>query len=385
MIRADPSARGDPAAGARPAGIVDGCDVSFGWSCPAWCSPAAEPMAPPATGAATSAPAADQRFPDVVEVQVTRTGAGYDFAVTASSPYDSPRRYADAFRVRSAGGAVLGVRELAHDHAGEQPFTRTLLADAIPPGTESVVVEGRDLVNGWGGAARTVALPGSGPAPGSVGRRDRRRDRRGADDDRPAVLLGQTYARPMVAPAEGVDDLLITPEQAPLLARPYYGDGDPGPIVAALAHVPELLEVALPFLGGALGPSALDLRTKELVIVRTSAVAKCRYCVQSHTVVALDAGLDRAEVQALRDEYPVAEAFADPRERALLAWVDLVAGGGPVPDEDRAAVRRYFAAHEVVELTAVIGVTLMLNRFATALALPTGTVTLDRLAAEGLA
>ncbi len=28
----------------------------------------------------------------------------------------------------------------------------------------------------------------------------------------------------------------------PLLARPYYDGGDPGPIVAALAQVPELLE-----------------------------------------------------------------------------------------------------------------------------------------------
>jgi AhpD family alkylhydroperoxidase len=95
-----------------------------------------------------------------------------------------------------------------------------------------------------------------------------------------------------------------------LLARPYYADGDPGPIVAARAQVPELLEVAMPFLAGAPGPSGIDWRTKEIVIVRTSALAGCRYCVQGHTVVALEAGLSRAEVCALRGETAVEDSFS---------------------------------------------------------------------------
>jgi AhpD family alkylhydroperoxidase len=178
---------------------------------------------------------------------------------------------------------------------------------------------------------------------------------------------------------------LIDAEQAPLLARPYYADGDPGPIVAALAQVPELLQVALPFIGAVLGPSAIDRRTKEIVIVRTSALAGCRYCLQAHTVVALDAGLSHAEVDALRGQRPVTDAFDDARELVLLAWIDTVASGsGAVEDADRAAVLAHWADHEVVELTTVIGVTLLLNRFATALALPTAPDTLDRLAAEGL-
>lgn len=76
--------------------------------------------------------------------------------------------------------------------------------------------------------------------------------------------------------------------------------------------MPELLEVAMPFLGVALGPSALDWRTKEIVIVRTSALARCRYCVQAHTVVALDAGLTRAEVTALRAETSIADVSPTP-------------------------------------------------------------------------
>jgi len=79
---------------------------------------------------------------------------------------------------------------------------------------------------------------------------------------------------------------LMTGAQAPLLARPFFAYGDPGPIVAALAQVPELLEATAPFLGAVLGPSAVPARTKEIVVLRTSARASCRYCVEAHTVVA---------------------------------------------------------------------------------------------------
>lgn len=115
----------------------------------------------PTTSAPTSATAdaSAQRFPDVTGVQVTRDGGEYSFAVTISSPYDTPERYADAFRVRSADGTIYGVNELDHDHATEQPFTRTLTGVAVPVGVSSVVVEGRDRANGWGGGTRTAPIP----------------------------------------------------------------------------------------------------------------------------------------------------------------------------------------------------------------------------------
>jgi AhpD family alkylhydroperoxidase len=185
-----------------------------------------------------------------------------------------------------------------------------------------------------------------------------------------------------------VDVARIEVGQIPLLARPFFDGGDPGPIVGALAQVPELLVAAMPFIGTALSPSGLDFRTKEIVIVRTSALAGCRYCVQSHAVVALDAGLTRDQVAALQDpDAVVVEAtggFDTPRDRALIEWIDVVAGGGPVDDDARARVLGHWADHEVVELTAVIGTTLLLNRFATALALPTSSDVLARLGTEGL-
>lgn len=176
---------------------------------------------------------------------------------------------------------------------------------------------------------------------------------------------------------------LLDASQAPLAAQEYYANGDPGPIVAALAHVPELLETALPFIGAALGASAIPLRTKEIVILRTSARLACRYCVDTHTVVARDAELSVAEVAALRGEGDIAAAFPDLADRSLIDWVDAVAVGPGAPSpEVTDALRAHASEAEIVELTLVAGTTLMLNRFATPLGLPTSAATLRRLQEE---
>lgn len=205
-----------------------------------------------------------------------------------------------------------------------------------------------------------------------------------------AIGVGMTEMRTLVADTAAAEGRtgplvpLIEADQAPLLARPYFAGGEPGPIVAALAQVPELLEVAMPFLGAVLGPSAIGLRTKEIVILRTSARASCRYCIDSHTVVARDAGLSLTEVRALRGELDATTVFVDAGDRAVIGWCDALVGTGSVAHEAKATLRASFADHEVVELTLLGTTTLLLNRFCTSLDLPSSPEVLDRLAGEGL-
>ncbi|MCP5265365.1 MAG: hypothetical protein H6934_04610 [Burkholderiaceae bacterium] len=104
---------------------------------------------------------AQQEFPDVVGAKVRAAGTDtFDFDVTVSSPYDSPQRYADAFRALGADGTVYGERKLWHDHAGEQPFTRDLYGVRIPPGVRQVLIQARDQRHGYGGKTLELALPG---------------------------------------------------------------------------------------------------------------------------------------------------------------------------------------------------------------------------------
>jgi len=176
---------------------------------------------------------------------------------------------------------------------------------------------------------------------------------------------------------------LVEAAGAPLLARELFAQGDPGPIAASLAQVPELLGPTLPFLGAVLGPSWIGLRDKEIVILRTSAVMGCRYCTEAHTVVALDSGLSRDEVLGLRGELPLPHAFPDATDRALVAWCDAVALG---VDRDLDTARAALVADDarVVELTLLVATTVLLNRYATALALPTSPDVRDRLVREDL-
>ncbi len=57
--------------------------------------------------ASSSAAAVDpdaQEFPDVLAVAATATDGAWTVAATISSPYDTPERYADAFRVLAPDG-----------------------------------------------------------------------------------------------------------------------------------------------------------------------------------------------------------------------------------------------------------------------------------------
>ncbi|MFN3254692.1 MAG: hypothetical protein ACE37B_03265 [Ilumatobacter sp.] len=103
--------------------------------------------------------AAEQQFPDVVDASATFDGATWTIAATVSSPYDTPERYADAWRVIGPDGTVYGERILTHDHADEQPFTRSQSGIEIPADVDEVVIEGRDQANGWGGSTFVLALP----------------------------------------------------------------------------------------------------------------------------------------------------------------------------------------------------------------------------------
>lgn len=179
---------------------------------------------------------------------------------------------------------------------------------------------------------------------------------------------------------------LLDASQAPITAQQYFADGDPGPIVAALATVPELLGPTLSFVGAALGPGSVSMRAKEMAILRTSVLQGCRYCVHAHTAVALDVGLSTDEIRGLRGDMLLEDAFPQVAERALIGWIDALAGAtGPIPDDVWVTAREYWAEHALVELTVTVGATMFLNRFATGFDLPTSDEVASRLNHAGLA
>ena len=76
--------------------------------------------------------------------------------------------------------------------------------------------------------------------------------------------------------------------------------------------------------------------------------------------------------------------FTDPVEAALLHWVDAVSTGtGAIDASTSAEAKQQLGDHRLVELTVTVGATILLNRLATGLQLPTSNDTIAALAKRG--
>ncbi len=170
---------------------------------------------------------------------------------------------------------------------------------------------------------------------------------------------------------------LVDRDQAALTIRRLYpDDADASNITKALAGSPDTLAVMAPFLGQVMNPSTIDLATKEVVVLRVSALNRCEYCVPTHKVVARRAGLsDHAVVALASDDDP--DDRLEPRHRVVAEYCDRVVGDATdVDDELLGRMRVYFDDHEIVELTVLAGAITTLNYVASVARLPLDQMTL---------
>ncbi|MEL6792366.1 MAG: hypothetical protein AAFP78_02850 [Pseudomonadota bacterium] len=85
----------------------------------------------------------------IVDARAQKNGPTWSFSVTIAHGDTGWDHYADAWRVVTPSGEVLGTRTLHHPHVEEQPFTRSLSGVAIPREVTEVLIEARDSVHGW--------------------------------------------------------------------------------------------------------------------------------------------------------------------------------------------------------------------------------------------
>lgn len=108
--------------------------------------------------AGTTPSAADA--PRVVAAKAAHGAQGlWRIEVTLSHPDSGWDHYASAWEVLAPDGTSLGVRELAHPHVDEQPFTRALSGIAIPEDVKEVAIRARCNLDGWAPARFTLTLP----------------------------------------------------------------------------------------------------------------------------------------------------------------------------------------------------------------------------------
>lgn len=129
-----------------------------------------------------------------------------------------------------------------------------------------------------------------------------------------------------------------------------------------VAHRPEIFETMIAHFEAILNTGTLPLKLKELVIVRTSQLNACEYCLASHSQIARRLGWSAEQISDLAN-YEESDDF-DPAEKAALRLAErMTLDSTSITDSEFARLRNYYDEGEVVELMAAIGLFNYFNRF----------------------
>jgi uncharacterized peroxidase-related enzyme len=135
-----------------------------------------------------------------------------------------------------------------------------------------------------------------------------------------------------------------------------------------VAHRPEILQTMIAHMEAVLNTGTLPTSLKELVIVRTSQMNACEYCLASHSLLAKKLGYSEEQIAAL-PHFESSASFT-PREKAALRLAErLTRNERPLDDAELADLKTHFSEGEMVELMAASGLFNYFNRFNNLLAM----------------
>jgi uncharacterized peroxidase-related enzyme len=135
-----------------------------------------------------------------------------------------------------------------------------------------------------------------------------------------------------------------------------------------VAHRPEILQTMIAHMEAVLNTGTLPTSLKEHVIVRTSQMNACEYCLASHSLLAKKLGYSDAQIAALPC-FESSDAFS-PREKAALRLAErLTRNERPLNDAEIGELKGHFTEGEIVELMAASGLFNYFNRFNNLLAM----------------
>jgi uncharacterized peroxidase-related enzyme len=150
-----------------------------------------------------------------------------------------------------------------------------------------------------------------------------------------------------------------------------------------MANRPEIFQTMIAHFEAILTTGTLTTKLKELLIVRTSQLNKCEYCLASHTQIALKLGWSAEQVAAL----PKAAAsglFSEAEVAAIHLAETMTLDSNNYTDAEFAELRGFYSEGEVVELLTAIGIFNYFNRFNNVLKMePTRPMTAEEVVAGG--
>lgn len=129
-----------------------------------------------------------------------------------------------------------------------------------------------------------------------------------------------------------------------------------------VAHRPEIFETMIAHFEAILNTGTLSTKLKELVIVRTSQLNHCEYCLASHTRICKKLGWSEDQLAHLAD-YEGSSDFTAAEKMALRLAEQMTANERALTEEEFQALRKHYSEGEIIELMAAIGLFNYFNRF----------------------
>jgi len=155
--------------------------------------------------------------------------------------------------------------------------------------------------------------------------------------------MGEQPRVPPVSPAD------LDPEAAELLANTGKSDSN---MFKTLVRHPRLFKRWMPF-GHTVLMGTLPVRDRELLVMRTAHRTGCDYMWVHHEPIALDAGLDAAEIARVR-EGPSAGEWST-FDAVLLRAVDELGDDYLISDATWAALAARYDDRQLIEVPMLVG------------------------------
>ena len=140
--------------------------------------------------------------------------------------------------------------------------------------------------------------------------------------------------------------------------------------IRVAAHTPRVAQPLVGFMVSALRTeisAILDVRIKALVILKTSTLNGCAYCIGHNTALGRSLGFEEGEIDEISNDYVSSDYFSA-AEKAAIRWAEcLTEKTYKKHPEAMANLKLHFSDAQIVEITMVSGFFNFWNRFTDAL------------------
>lgn len=133
-------------------------------------------------------------------------------------------------------------------------------------------------------------------------------------------------------------------------------------------HAPELMNPFMDFIMQILQDGRVDWKTKELLILKSTRLNECHYCVVQHETLSNRLGIPEGKIADLQgDRYKTSEHFNDAERSILELTAQIWKDANAVSPELWSRIRTHYDSGQIMEIVAVITAYIMVSKLGDAL------------------